>query len=813
MQTFRSDISFKELIDERITVEIPKIQRDYAYGREGEEEKRINFLGKLQACLDKDKLFSADLVYGYSLEDATDSTKKLKKFCPIDGQQRLTTLWLVYWYFSLRAGKEKFIKNQAYLSKFSYATREAAEMFCSEMSKWENFEAYVDDNGKMHKNEPVAKYIEDQTWFFKSWGIDPTISSMLRTISGTFAFDNKQKGTMQKDAEQNYIERKDCIEGVFGERCDFDELLDKLEEHVKFDVLEMDDKELPVEAADRLYVKMNARGKVLSPFENFKNGLEQYMQERDKEFRKDGLSWELFMEKIDTEWSDVFWKLSKAGNTSPEEGGGEIDDLFFLFINRYFLNVDIVRGGVKYKKKELFTGLAEVLNKDFDDNSLQYKRFEPYENSIDFDAMRNLDAVFAATLDLIEKEKMGIQNGTQKRIQKEIENYFLKRENFQYTDRLYFYVLCRALENYSFSEGVGFDNWWRVARNIIENAGLDRVETIISCMKQLGEMADKMCAEIKAHPSDEENNRVAIYRHLNSRSEQIEDFEKNELSRLEKQIHEEVFKAQQIIANPDTDWEEKIHEAEDTEPFYGQIWFMFVGNDADERIIKWSDFDIKSRGMKNYFSTGNQESERKAFMKDLAGKFSGYQDTMDKDIRFTNRADIFKEHILGNWNCYKEFDLLLRSGDTVSAEENVSPTYSEFVNHILDQILNLSAENGFWFRRPNEYMHLLRVSKRSGWTFFDDQQSKRNSLLFELEKDNKIEIKEFEEAPTLDGESFKVYGGEKYNVRFIISGRNKLYEWKENDEIIRIKKRPGKKIENASKYSNADTLLEAIKKM
>ena len=75
------------------TIEIPIIQRDYAQGRLGKEYLRKSFLTDIKDALDnalKDDgktEMKLDFVYG-SLEDV--------KLSPLDGQQRLTTLWLLH---------------------------------------------------------------------------------------------------------------------------------------------------------------------------------------------------------------------------------------------------------------------------------------------------------------------------------------------------------------------------------------------------------------------------------------------------------------------------------------------------------------------------------------------------------------------------------------------------------------------------------------------------------------------------------------------------------------------------------------------
>ena len=71
-------------------IEIPKIQRDFAYGRTDKknERKRNNFLDSLYDAVNG-KSITLDFIYGDIKENV---------LTPLDGQQRLTTLFLLYWY-------------------------------------------------------------------------------------------------------------------------------------------------------------------------------------------------------------------------------------------------------------------------------------------------------------------------------------------------------------------------------------------------------------------------------------------------------------------------------------------------------------------------------------------------------------------------------------------------------------------------------------------------------------------------------------------------------------------------------------------
>ena len=98
MSVLNNQINFKQLLDRHGSVCIPIIQRDYAQGSEEEKEVRKDFLQAILAALvkpegDPSLPFNLDFIYGTVEEE--------KRFLPLDGQQRLTTLFLLHWYLVL----------------------------------------------------------------------------------------------------------------------------------------------------------------------------------------------------------------------------------------------------------------------------------------------------------------------------------------------------------------------------------------------------------------------------------------------------------------------------------------------------------------------------------------------------------------------------------------------------------------------------------------------------------------------------------------------------------------------------------------
>ena len=155
--------SFFELLKNN-RIEIPIIQRDYAQGRIDKLEIRVNFLNALHDSLKNNIPIKLDFIYGTNLSEA---------FQPLDGQQRLSTLFLLHWYAAIKCNKlDEEVKS--ILSKFSYETRITSRDFCDSLINSSiQFDSDFDN---------LSSKIIDSNWFFLSWKKDPTIDAMLRTI-------------------------------------------------------------------------------------------------------------------------------------------------------------------------------------------------------------------------------------------------------------------------------------------------------------------------------------------------------------------------------------------------------------------------------------------------------------------------------------------------------------------------------------------------------------------------------------------------------------------------------------------------------
>jgi hypothetical protein len=280
---------------------IPIIQRDYVQGRIDAEVNRIRarFLDSLHQAIMADPI-TLDFVYGDIKADGV--------MTPLDGQQRLTALFLLHWY----AAKKEYIAatEHLFLGNFSYETRYSARDFCSFLIKF-----------KPSFTKKLSEEIVDQAWFPLDWKKDPTISSMLVML--------------------------DAIQDEFAETQEiWTRLKDKA---ITFYFLPIKDMGL----TDELYIKMNSRGKPLTQFEHFKAELERELRKIDEPTAK------RIIKKIDLDWTDMLWRYRGDDNV--------IDDEFL----RYFRFVcDIIcyqNGGTTQGKsndefdllKEYFSGQNE----------------------------------------------------------------------------------------------------------------------------------------------------------------------------------------------------------------------------------------------------------------------------------------------------------------------------------------------------------------------------------------------------------------------------------------------------------------------
>lgn len=289
-------------------IEIPLIQRDYAQGRDMPKVNyiRTRFVGALREALINKEPVTLDFVYG-----EIDNNRTL---IPLDGQQRLTTLFLLHWYIARHEGVSE--DKLDFLTKFSYATRYSACEFCKHLVSPD----YQPD----FNCSRLSDEIKDQSWMPHDWENDPTISAMLRMIDYIHV-------KFRTDTNLWLRLEDGCISFYF----------------------------LPIKqlgATDVLYIKMNSRGKPLTEFENVKAEWEasiraispSIMPQQDAEQLQHRIE-----QKMDLDWTDLLWPYRNGQTGSSADD--VVDDKFIRYL-RFLTDI------IYYKDEELKKNSSDILS-------------------------------------------------------------------------------------------------------------------------------------------------------------------------------------------------------------------------------------------------------------------------------------------------------------------------------------------------------------------------------------------------------------------------------------------------------------------
>lgn len=648
--------SFYDLIKAE-KIEIPIIQRDYAQGRKDKKELRQNFLNALFDCIDLKKPIKLDFIYGSSANHV---------FQPLDGQQRLTTLFLLYWYAATK-DSELNSENINLLSRFSYETRITSREFCKALINnivaFDTLETTLSDK------------IIDSNWFFLSWKKDPTIEAMLRTI--------------------------DDIHSIFNQVNNLWLTLTASSNLISFYYVELEN----IGLTDDLYIKMNARGKLLTSFENFKAGFQKHIFESRWEANKslkDGFAF-----KIDTAWTDYFWVNFKKENS--------IDDALMRFIS----SISMIRQAIEStsiraeERAQIITSLQEQPNSVkpdyFTQTSFNYliECFEIYER------------VFKENIDLTLSFPFH-RHKSKNSILSEIvmdDNVYstIQTNSATYTQKVLFFAQIEYLRRVQVFDKDKFQDWMRVVRNIVSRGSLDKDGNRPDIVRspQSYEGAINLVNEIA-------EGCESIYQYFLNIGNLKSGFSKE-------QVEEEKQKAKLIIAFPHI--KNLIFEVEDNLLLIGRIDFIFYCMDYDYDVVSFNEELFKK--LKDVFSTyfnsesGLSNDLRRAFLTievDDNYEFYNYWWSYWNIIGATKRRlfDKFRELEYYMYSDFKEYFkklvLLLLYKDLKSIATDFNPPF-EFPNWKIrlikkSELLNEEAKSNYIAITERDKSCFLLKSKR-----------------------------------------------------------------------------------------------------
>jgi hypothetical protein len=370
--------TFRQLLDEEKSIIIPKVQRDYAYGRQEEKVQEVldGMLTSIIEAIRDDSNNILDFVYGGTYVHKSDKKAGL---IPLDGQQRLTTLFLLHFYASLLGDEEGNPIDQKeveILTKFRYETRQSATEFCTNLIR--SIRPNLIKNYKSENNN-IKALIVDDALYLSTYDSDPTIMSMLNVL------DKIEK----KCAELGALSLKPCLWNRLMER-----------RNIEFYKLSLDNFGL----TDDLFIKMNARGKKLTTFEIFKSDMIAAIKKVDEKLKDD------FSKDMDTKWIDIVWDYTDKtinDKRQPLDITNDADTKYSMLFHNIF-RVEYYRralGDSGLEEQDInsifkdtegiisVTDMFETLysihkNKGFDD--LWYKYFYFSENTVGGDNLIRL---------------------------------------------------------------------------------------------------------------------------------------------------------------------------------------------------------------------------------------------------------------------------------------------------------------------------------------------------------------------------------------------------------------------------------------
>ena len=429
-----------------------------------------------------------------------------RSFLPLDGQQRLTTLFLLHWYLAWRDARLSEFQSMVWdgkHSRFTYSVRPSSMEFFDELVR------YVPDTTP-DKVPAIRKLVENQPWFFLHWRLDPTIQSALVML--------------------------EAIHGLFRPtRNLFARLTDNQRPAITFQLLPLEHFGL----TDDLYIKMNARGKPLTPFETFKARFEELLNDLfPTETRKlgDGVVSvaEFFERRIDTRWTDFFWTYKSPKTHTFDDAvmnllvalaRVSLDPASRRFDEDTMLLRDRQLGGT-------FSLFHERgwLTRDFVDNLINL-----------FEAWSTGGSKLAPVLP--NAKYFNEAAFFQKSIQ--------EPSALDYTQLVQFAAFVFYLRHHEGSVNpASLNEWMRVVRNLAVNSDIERPEEYGRCLTGL----------LKLLPDSNQ-----ILKHLSAT-------DIGQIGFSPQQVREEALKAKLILA--DFAWRGRIDNAEGHGYFSGQIEFL-----------------------------------------------------------------------------------------------------------------------------------------------------------------------------------------------------------------------------------------------
>ena len=588
-----------------IPICIPKIQRDYAEGRKSEaiERKRYSLLNDmLDVVYGIKEHLSFDFVYGYIMSGnkivAGNDWQNLQAypnvtFKPLDGQQRLTTLFLLYWLF----GRDADLRDQNGHSLLIYETRDTSEEFChwlvkqdagTIISKWKSEVKHIKKHNKSNESKwktekgtrgvvdpienrlrfPLASvpslftYMQSSLSSFKwDWHDDPNIHSMITVIEYAVKIINERSLIYDDGINQN---------------ANLDNITFMLLDNLVCD-------------GDQLFEKMNARGKALTSYEILKSSLEEEMEQQG--LPKSDVSFvNSWQNAMDGDWIDYCWDNSNISANpqlktvrSVEE---KLERLLVRMVGKSFYATDVIgtpipsnSDAIDYTAQFIDSISKRGIINQVIDRYLEYARHERAVNSSMLSVL-NFQSIFDDLQNLLFKDADNKWQDASSMLpqlnrsnKKTLMEEFLD-DNLTHNTRVMVYAMFAYLRIVPAKiivlnniEKANFVDWMRFVRNVYnsdnKNSGLDNFQDVKTAISAIDRWLD-------VYKSTFRNNT-----HQDVLSLILNHIKDNPHSQEQARLDEEAIKADlRINGTSDTlspEWETSILDAEDNFYLWGQI--------------------------------------------------------------------------------------------------------------------------------------------------------------------------------------------------------------------------------------------------
>lgn len=737
--------TFKDtFIDSKKDILIPALQRDYVQG--GRSDVINQFLDELISAIKGEKKLDLNYVYGSFEENS---------FVPVDGQQRLITLWLLHLYLLKKQGEN-------FQVKLKFNSREFAAAFSEKLL--ENLQSF---------SNSIKNDIIDSPWFVSGWRYDVTVCNMLNTL--------------------NLVAQK-CTESESSNFKNYD--------NITFSFLDLKTKQL----TDDIYIKMNGRGRPLSYFENLKSWMDGKIIQL---FGTDDDFTEKWQTKIDNEWTNFFWENRNQGQEYPEEIDDEQERFLYTMILLYWIqNESKLDSHIKQMKEpvsnlNVFLNLAEnnedieaIKNKLFEilreDNiliplywieklALIEERdiyefiFNALEKLCDLNTKNLLDSQLDKCLNFGKTSESDTSSKTSL-------IYRLSMQKATYETTLpYLFALIKTPA--SCMEEKNFIRWMCLFRNLIQNSYINRgnLVRVLDCISYFSEVLNKDTRDFYIVISE-------------CNLEKLTGFNSE-------QIFEEMAKAKQITRKAEC--EENFRKAEEFAFFKGAIRFLF--RDENGKLSDFANYETKKENAKKYFDENGVKDETEKYASDvilLRAFISHLEAIPENECIFDNEASSWKNILLKESYSQVVNDILLGN------VEQKNSNNSEIERLCNDKnLLKYLISEGFKCCRKR-WIHNHYALYPNGWSngiFLDCKE--RDNLLHSLEKEGQITIEKG------SGQAFDDFIFGWYVVFKLCKNDEKLcFQWYPNGTIYLLKNR--QRTEFTMEFNNIKhNFLEGLKEL